>query len=394
MIFKLKNLKIENGLKLYVLSKMGIKDLNTFLRDKNVNCFAKNYPLSNLNGYRIGIDTSNFLVKHAMTINKEIVMKTANIVDTEPDRSEVTLKLIKRTLDYSIILMNNGITPIFVFDGKAEVEKTAEREKRREERKKRADKAIEIKEAMEKVPIYLRNVKSLGTVPKELWAEAVKYTELETELKKIVSTQIPVYNDEISYIKEVLSSLGVPCITGESEGEKTCAELSIAGETAATYSTDSDCLALGINLFFDSITGSKGGKGGFITEATMLPVILETFNFTMDEFRDFCILLGTDFNSRIKGYGPAKAFKLIEECRSIEKIEELKGLDISPLKYVRTRELLTPVKRDWSIKQLDYDFCIFEGYGYTVMEQHALLDTYKDFKEAVEYLKRVRTGTD
>lgn len=366
--------------------KMGIKDLSKFLRDKNINCFVKDYSLSNLKGYRIGIDTNNFLFVYGAAVQKDAVYQNK---DTELDRGDMLNKLYSRVLHFLILCMNNGVTPIMVFDGKAEAEKSAEREKRREERVKRKNKINELKEEIEKTPVYLRNVKNLGNVPKELWDQAIAHNEKEKELKKLMATQVSVFSDEIEAIKSLLSGLGLPVITAEAEGEMCCAELSIAGETAATFSTDSDCLALGINFYFDGISGSKNRKGGFIN-GTLLQPVLKELDLNMNEFRDFCILLGTDFNDRIPGYGPAKGFNLIKECRTIENIQTMKGLDITPLNHVRTRELITPKVKDWSKHQLDINFCLFEEMGYTVMEQYSVRELYSELSEAIAYVKKVR----
>lgn len=41
---------------------------------------------------------------------------------------------------------------------------------------------------------------------------------------------------------------------------------------------------------------------------------------TQDEFIDLCILCGCDYTTNIPGIGPIKAFKYIEECKTIEEI--------------------------------------------------------------------------
>jgi len=367
---------------------MGIQDLTKFLRDKNINCFVSNYALSNLQGYRIGIDANNFLFVYGAAVQKDAVYQNK---DTEIDRGQMLQKLYVRTLNFLILCMNSGVTPIMVFDGKAELEKNAEREKRREERVKRQNKIKELKEDIEKTPIFLRNVKNLGNVPKEMWEEANAFYEKEKELKKLMATQVSVYGDEIEAIKALLSSLGIPVITADAEGEMCCAELSIAGETAATFSTDSDCLALGINFYFDGISGSKNKKGGFIN-GTLLQPVLDELQFNMNEFRDFCIMLSTDFNERIKGYGPAKSYALMKECRSIENIQSMKGIDITPLNHIRTRDLITPKVKDWSKHQLDINFCLFEEMGYSVMEQYKINELYTELNEAIAFVKKVRHG--
>ena len=368
---------------------MGIQDLSKFLRDKGINCFVTNYPLNNLKGYRIGIDANNFLFVQGAGLHKDAVYKTVNVIDDGLDREQLLQKLYLRVLNSLIVFMNNGITPILVFDGEAQIEKTAEREKRREDRIKRVNKIKELQDEMDKIPIHLRNVKNLGNVPKELWEQALKYTELEKEIKKILSTQVSVHRDEIDAVKILLENLGIPCIIAESEGEMMCAELSVANQTAATFSTDSDCLALGVNFYFDTISGAKKGKGGFIN-GTVLGPVLEELKLNMDEFRDFCILLGSDFNERIPGYGPAKGYKLIEECRTIENIRDKKGLDITPLNYIRTRELLTPKSRDWSQYSLDIDFNKFNRNVEPVLNQYSLSSILPNLFEAVENVRSAR----
>src|SRR5205085_3124549 len=82
--------------------------------------------------------------------------------------------------------------------------------------------------------------------------------------------------------------------------------------------------------------------------------ILEDLEMTCEEFRDLCILLGCDYNDRIKGYPPdgkthkkpvsigAKgAFAMITEYRRLEEVEKY-VVDPDPLIYRRCREIFTP----------------------------------------------------
>ena len=106
---------------------MGIKDLTTFVKSRNINCFINDYPLSELKGYRIGIDTNNFLFYYGASIHKESVYKTVGVQENGLDRDEMLQKMYQRIIEFIIVMLNNGITPIFVFDGDAETEKTSER---------------------------------------------------------------------------------------------------------------------------------------------------------------------------------------------------------------------------------------------------------------------------
>lgn len=51
-----------------------------------------------------------------------------------------------------------------------------------------------------------------------------------------------------------------------------------------------------------------------------LSQVLEGFGMNQDEFIDLCILCGCDYTTNIPGIGPIKAFKYVEECKTIEEV--------------------------------------------------------------------------
>lgn len=53
-----------------------------------------------------------------------------------------------------------------------------------------------------------------------------------------------------------------------------------------------------------------------------LDQVLEGFQMTMEQFVDLCIMCGCDYTTNIPGVGPVKAFKYIEQCKTIEKVLE------------------------------------------------------------------------
>jgi len=63
----------------------------------------------------------------------------------------------------------------------------------------------------------------------------------------------------------------------------------------------------------------------------------------LSSFRDLCILLGCDYNTRMRGYGPKKCFALIKAHGTIDEIQK--------------------VKPDLPFDQLNHEVCreIFEG---------------------------------
>ena len=79
-----------------------------------------------------------------------------------------------------------------------------------------------------------------------------------------------------------------------------------------------DCLTFGCGI---QIKGIKTKKDPVIE--LNLSKILEEFEFTMDQFVDFCILSGCDYLPTIAKFGPATAFKYIKMHKTIEKVLEV-----------------------------------------------------------------------
>ena len=57
-----------------------------------------------------------------------------------------------------------------------------------------------------------------------------------------------------------------------------------------------------------------------------LDEVLSGLGLTMDEFVDLCILCGCDYCERIEGIGCIKAYQLIKEYKTIEKVNILKNI--------------------------------------------------------------------
>ncbi len=216
------------------------------------------------------------------------------------------------------------ITPIFIFDGKHRIEKSDTVI----ERRKRRDKAG--KEKLELLEEY-----------KAKLDEPDKNDELDNyvdRIEKKIKQNVRISSEDITSCREMLEAVGIPCLTASSDGEELCAALNREKKVFAAYTTDSDVLTHGAPIQLRQIheTGC---------EITCLNTILENADWSMDEFIDFCITCGCDFNSNIKGVGPVAAWKLIDGYRCIEnfpshyrKIE----LDTSILKYKECREIFRP----------------------------------------------------
>ena len=78
-----------------------------------------------------------------------------------------------------------------------------------------------------------------------------------------------------------------------------------------------DCLTFGTPIQIWGLNSKKDPINQISLEK-----ILEGFELSMEEFIDLCILLGCDYTKTIKGIGLVKAFKYIQEKKTIEKVIE------------------------------------------------------------------------
>lgn len=191
----------------------------------------------------------------------------------------------------TIRMMENGIKPVFVFDGKPPEMKSGELEKRTE---RRAENEKQMNEAIEKGD-----------------AEAVN--KFSRRLVKVTTKQ----NEEA---KKLLNLMGVPIVDAPCEAEAQCAELVKSDKVYAVATEDMDALTFGSKVLVRHLTFSEAKK--MPIKEFNLEKILRDFGFSFAQFIDMCILLGCDYCPSIRGVGPKKAFELITTHGNIETILE------------------------------------------------------------------------
>ena len=367
---------------------MGIKNINQFLKDilgENVSiCFLEKYDLSNLKGFRIAIDAANWCITAIADGVHDTTYRTVDIIEEELDRNVIMNKFYKKFLDFNIMLLQTDITPVWCWDGTAHKEKGPEREKRRADRKKKQDDIDALKEEIKKVPMYLRNVKNLGMVPDEQKEIALKYQSMVSDLRKKMSTQVGMSYDEMDMVKNLASSLGLPSITADHEGEMLCAQLAMQGKVAAVWSSDTDNYAMGTPFLITGLNGFGPGKVPMV-KAVILPYIIAFLGITQAEMRELCILCGTDYNTNIKNYGPNKAFKLLQKHKCIECIRDEAKLDITCLNHEICRDYFTPKPIDLEKLDLHVNGNQFMVTGKDILDQYCIDEKY--YKELEKIMK-------
>ena len=354
---------------------MGIKSVNPFLKELVPEAFIEQYDLSNLKGYRIAIDAANWIFMSISGDHRDTVVKTKNVIEDEVDRETTMNKFYHKFLNFNIMLLENEIIPVWCWDGKAHEEKGPEREKRRADRAERQKKIDDLKAEIEKVPLHLRNVKNLGSVPNEMKVLACKYQEMVQEVRKIMATQVNVSYDEITMIKALADGLGIPSVQADHEGEMLCAQLAMAGKVMAVWSADTDNYAMGTPFLITGFNGFGPGRVPLV-KAVFLPIILAKLEITQEELREFCIMCGTDYNTNIKNYGPKKAFNLLKKHKSIEAISSNETIDVSCLKHEICRDYLTPKKIDLDSINIYISPEKIKTLGRDILHQYGCNDKY------------------
>ena len=264
---------------------MGITRLMNLLREKCPKSI-KSIPLSHYTGQIFALDASMAMYQFLISTQtiKTAGFSIAELRDEEGNLTGHLLGLLNRTL----MLMEHGIRPVWVFDGKppeAKLNCLRGRKERKENAEKEKDEA-----------------KDQGDLEKAL---------------KFANQTIRIDQKMTDDAKKLIKLLGIPVIEAPSEAEATCSVLAKDKKVFAAATEDMDTLCFGCPVLIRELSGKEEN----VTEIK-LDEVLSGLGLTMDEFVDLCILCGCDYCERIEGIGCIKAYQLIKEYKTIEKVIE------------------------------------------------------------------------
>lgn len=311
---------------------MGINDLLPYLKKLNSNIVKKS-SLDKFYNKRIGIDAYYWLYSN-MSIAQKGVLRNTNVLETEPDREKVFKILVNMFLDFYVKLCSLNIQLVLCFDGSHNKSKQDTIDKRKAEKDKIRAKISALESKLECKDILEKNE-----------SDAEELRKLKAQLNWVTS-------EEIERFKNIVISLGIPYYQAKDEGEKLCAMLARAGITSATIGKDSDLLVYGNRFSLSQIRvegQSITGMPFFSVFEIDLVQVLQTLELNYTQFIDFCIMLGTDHNTRIRGYGPVKSHGLIKTHKNVDNI----SLDKTCLNVELCRS---------EFKDVDYTDIILHGY--------------------------------
>jgi 5'-3' exonuclease len=251
-------------------------------------------------------------------------------------------------------LRRHDIHPTFVLEGIAPVEKHDTQVERKLQRQKIVEKTDSLQKDLHeyiltgKLSSLLQDTaaKISGSKPRTLLTRKPVVTfqvkQIEEEIARRRRNEFSITTEDVALLRELLLILGVGCIQAVGEAETTCVDLFFSGHVDYIAAEDSDVLAY---CAYDGAVANPDDLK-IVTQfdfnndtCTLLSkrAVVETLGMTHEQFRDFCIMCGTDYNKNIFKIGVEKSYKFISECKTIENVK----LDTSILKYERSRELFT-----------------------------------------------------
>lgn len=323
---------------------MGIKDLCGFLRKIAPELFI-DVPITSLSGQRLAVDASVYLYKF-ICINNQFKGQWVDMF-----------------INFIVFLRKNNIRPLFIFDGKSPPQKERTQKARRAVRNRIKERVLELEDILEtlneidfdeNIPFDLiQRINNEVNTDTSLWSRKEIMKEINDRFKKENSKAIHIGPAENKRIQDLLTYMGLPWFQASGEAEKSCAWLAKWGYVKGVITTDSDVLAYGAPIFVQDLRVNND-----TCRLIRYEDVLQVLNFTEKEFTDFCIMCGTDYNERIPGIGPVKAYNLLLEYGSLDEISKT-TIDTDILYYNDGRTLFNLPNKSEISEVFDMDISKF-----------------------------------
>jgi 5'-3' exonuclease len=227
---------------------MGIQFLNKILQD-NCDQSIWHINLSELNGKKIAVDISIYLYKF-----------------------EAEDALMENMYLMLAIFRHYNILPIFIFDGKPPPEKKELLQKRRNNKMEAKNEYYRLKEQL------------LNDTSESKQDILITMDHLKKQF-------IHINREKNEKVKALIRSFGATYYDAPNEADELCAMLVIKKKVWACLSEDMDLFVYGCNRVLRYIS---------LTNHTVvlyyMKGILSQLDMTLKEFREVCILSGTDYN--------------------------------------------------------------------------------------------------
>ena len=235
---------------------MGIRYLNKYLKDNCPNSI-RSINMSDLNGKIIAVDISIYLYKY--------------------ESDDMLLENIY--LMISIFIYYN-IIPIFIFDGKPPIEKSALLQQRRENKNNAKIEFEKMKEKLEANPD----------------ADEDDKQEMLATMDQLKKQFIFINREKIEKVKELIRAYGATYYDAPGEADELCAMLVSKKKAWACMSEDMDLFVYGCPRVIRYFSLSSHNAVLYHMKG-----ILQELKMNQEEFRKICVLSGTDYNIHANG---------------------------------------------------------------------------------------------
>jgi flap endonuclease-1 len=283
--------------------------------------------MADLSGKRIAVDISIYLYKYEM--------------------EEGLLENIYLML---AIFRHYNIIPIFIFDGKPPVEKKALLQKRKEDK-------IEAQEEYNRLKKQLINEDD-DDANQDANQDIINAMD---QLKKQI---VFINKEKIEKVKDLIRAYGATYYDAPGEADELCASLVIKKKVWACLSEDMDMFVYGcprVLRYFSLMNHS--------VVLYYMKGILDELDMTQNEFKEICILSGTDYNINANGnktnINLNQTIKLFHKYKnnSQEKKLCLGFYDwlVENTDYVNDLELLHKINNMFDLSTQHYSLDIFKN---------------------------------
>jgi len=232
---------------------MGVQHLNSLLR---AHCpdGIKRITLGDLSGKKIAIDTSIYMYRF---------LEQGSLIEN-------MFVLVNMLLKYNI-------TPVFVFDGKAPLEKKELLRARKE-----------VKDNAEKEYKKLSKLLASPSINEDMKQDII--SNMDNLRSKFTRLQV----NDIDKVKGLLTAMGILWLDAEGEADGLCAKLVIKKLVYACLSEDMDMFVYGCPIVLRHIS--------LVYETVImydLSKIVVGMAMTSKELKEICVVSGTDYNYNV-----------------------------------------------------------------------------------------------
>ncbi len=280
----------------------------------------ENRNLLDFTGKWVAIDAYNTLYQFLSIIRQP---NGTPLCDSRGRTTSHLAGLLYRTTN----LLEVGIKPVFVFDGKPHELKS----------------------------VTLMERKVVKEKAKEQWIIALEEGDLE-RAKSMAQQTSRLTPEMVDASKDFLGYLGIPCIQAPGEGEAQASCMAAKGDVSACASQDFDSLLFGAPTLIRNLTITGKRKlprrkeyVDVTPQEVQLSMVLDSLQITREQLVDIAILLGTDYNPGIKGIGPKKALKLIKQHNNLQSVISEKDFEVENYKEIQNIFLHPDITDDYKI---------------------------------------------